>query len=235
MLPHHHRLAAERTGLLHDICESPFDDAPRLIYADWLEDNNSPRQAEFIRAQCELAVAFPGLPPYPHHVPRDFSNAYPAEVVRLFGQEALAYRVDFIEKCVPKRLEYLFFYSDEPYNCHWARGFPVPRVMDARMFVKHAQALFKSCPLTGVTVDEPPDRDKNDGYCWHNGRNYLGALPNSLWNVVAELFPDGLENDRVYFSSFKEAWHALQQAGLCFGRRKAGLSWPLVGFAPTLP
>jgi uncharacterized protein (TIGR02996 family) len=41
-----------------DIDGRPADDAPRLIYADWLEDTGRPAavaRAEFIRLQCRLA------------------------------------------------------------------------------------------------------------------------------------------------------------------------------------
>jgi uncharacterized protein (TIGR02996 family) len=41
-------------GLLHAIAESPEDDAPRLVYADWLEERGDPRH-ELIRVQLELA------------------------------------------------------------------------------------------------------------------------------------------------------------------------------------
>jgi uncharacterized protein (TIGR02996 family) len=41
-------------AFLHDIREHPEDDAPRLIYADWLMEQGNPR-GEFIRVQCELA------------------------------------------------------------------------------------------------------------------------------------------------------------------------------------
>ena len=30
------------------------DDAPRLIFSDWLEENGEPESAEFIRTQCAL-------------------------------------------------------------------------------------------------------------------------------------------------------------------------------------
>jgi uncharacterized protein (TIGR02996 family) len=36
------------------ISESLYDDTPRMIYADWLEDHGEPERAEFIRVQCEL-------------------------------------------------------------------------------------------------------------------------------------------------------------------------------------
>ena len=34
---------------------TPDDDAPRLVFSDWLEDNRQLERAEFIRVQCALA------------------------------------------------------------------------------------------------------------------------------------------------------------------------------------
>lgn len=42
-------------GFLADIIDHPDDDVPRLIYADWLEEQGEEVRAEFIRVQCELA------------------------------------------------------------------------------------------------------------------------------------------------------------------------------------
>src|SRR4051794_30439631 len=42
-------------AFLCDIIEHPEDDAPRLVYADWLDDHGQPERAEFIRLQCRLA------------------------------------------------------------------------------------------------------------------------------------------------------------------------------------
>ncbi len=41
-------------AFLSAIREAPADDAPRLIYADWLEEHGQADRAEFIRAQCLL-------------------------------------------------------------------------------------------------------------------------------------------------------------------------------------
>jgi len=41
-------------ALLAAIRVAPDDDAPRLVYADWLEEHGQPERAEFIRVQCEL-------------------------------------------------------------------------------------------------------------------------------------------------------------------------------------
>jgi uncharacterized protein (TIGR02996 family) len=48
-----------RDSFLRTIRERPEDDGPRLVYADWLEEQGDPR-GEFIRIQCELAR----LPPW---------------------------------------------------------------------------------------------------------------------------------------------------------------------------
>jgi uncharacterized protein (TIGR02996 family) len=42
-------------ALLRSVLAAPDDDAPRLIYADWLDEHGDPARAEFIRAQVELA------------------------------------------------------------------------------------------------------------------------------------------------------------------------------------
>ncbi|HEY1068810.1 MAG TPA: TIGR02996 domain-containing protein [Pirellulales bacterium] len=54
------RGAAERSFLAH-IATHLDDDAPRLIYADWLDEQRDPR-GEFIRVQCERAKLPPGDP-----------------------------------------------------------------------------------------------------------------------------------------------------------------------------
>jgi uncharacterized protein (TIGR02996 family) len=43
-------------AFLQSIIESADDDTPRLTYADWLEENDDPARAEFIRVQCRLAA-----------------------------------------------------------------------------------------------------------------------------------------------------------------------------------
>jgi uncharacterized protein (TIGR02996 family) len=52
-------------ALLAAVLAAPDDDAPRLIYADWLDEHGQAERAEFIRVQCELArVECPGCRPF---------------------------------------------------------------------------------------------------------------------------------------------------------------------------
>ncbi len=46
-------------GFLAAILANPADDTPRLILADWLEENGQESRAEFIRVQIELASVIP--------------------------------------------------------------------------------------------------------------------------------------------------------------------------------
>ncbi|HZY86359.1 MAG TPA: TIGR02996 domain-containing protein [Gemmataceae bacterium] len=46
---------SEQEAFLADVIEHPDDDAPRLVYADWLDDHGDADRAEFIRLQCEVA------------------------------------------------------------------------------------------------------------------------------------------------------------------------------------
>src|SRR5262245_44023129 len=43
-------------GFLAEIRDNPGDDLPRLVYADWPEDNGESDRAEFIRTQIQLAA-----------------------------------------------------------------------------------------------------------------------------------------------------------------------------------
>src|SRR5262249_34394250 len=65
---------------LSDILAHPEDDAPRLVYADWLEENGQPERAEFIRLQIDLASL-------PEHDPRR-PELRARERALLPGQEA---------------------------------------------------------------------------------------------------------------------------------------------------
>ena len=48
-------MPSPQAGFLRDILEHPEDDAPRLVYADWLDEHGDADRAEFIRVGCERA------------------------------------------------------------------------------------------------------------------------------------------------------------------------------------
>lgn len=55
-------MASTREAFLSDICATPEDDIPRLIFADWLDDNGEEERAHYIREQvagrvCKVTTA----------------------------------------------------------------------------------------------------------------------------------------------------------------------------------
>jgi uncharacterized protein (TIGR02996 family) len=58
-------------AFLQAICEAPEDDTPRLVYADWLEENGQPERAQFIRVQCERERLPPDDPAVPALLARE--------------------------------------------------------------------------------------------------------------------------------------------------------------------
>ena len=45
----------DESALLAAVCAAPDDDLPRLVYADWCDENGRPERGELIRSQIELA------------------------------------------------------------------------------------------------------------------------------------------------------------------------------------
>jgi len=44
----------DQDALVEAILGAPTDDAPRLVYADWLDEHGESEHAEFIRLQCRI-------------------------------------------------------------------------------------------------------------------------------------------------------------------------------------
>src|SRR5262245_18411545 len=97
-------------GFLRDIIEHPDDDAPRLIYADWLDDQGEPERAEFIRVQCRLA-RLPAADPEAAELERraeGLAGGGPAWLGPLHGVvEEYEYRRGFIEQVSMPALRFL--------------------------------------------------------------------------------------------------------------------------------
>ena len=56
---------SDRPALIEAIRANPEEDTPRLVLADWYEENGDAARAEFIRVQCELARLDPSSDRYP--------------------------------------------------------------------------------------------------------------------------------------------------------------------------
>ncbi len=110
-------------GFWKPIRDDPEADAPRLIFADWLDDLGDAHRAEFIRVQVALAK----LPPHDRHR-HDLANTERSLLSR-FG-EAWARP-----------------YSGLATGPVFRRGFIEEAKVTARQFLAQAPALFQAGPL----------------------------------------------------------------------------------------
>jgi len=112
---------------LERICASPDDDAPRLIYADWLDERSDAR-GEFIRLQIALA-----------RLPADDPRR--TELVNRESTLLTRYRTKWSEP-----LRGMTGSSD------FVRGFIETAVVDARTFLRRGDDLFRLTPLRHVRL-----------------------------------------------------------------------------------
>src|SRR5262249_48998724 len=121
----------ERKAFLQAILDAPEDDAPRLIYADWLEEHGDAEQAEFIRLQLQLdrpAETEPG------------------------GHDQQGRREDLLHQ---QRATWRAGLPETPGICWQAfrRGFPeAVEVEGVEPFLRHARRLFAAAPVRHVAI-----------------------------------------------------------------------------------
>ena len=140
---------------LQDILARPEDDAPRLVYADWLDDHGDETRAEFIRLQIELAnlepwgARRPGLEQRQKRLLKLHSRQWGEGMVRkVYGSE---FRRGFVERVeLPPNV--FLANADELF-----RRFPLRRLRLGSSFGDPAvRALAASPHLARLTELEVP-------------------------------------------------------------------------------
>jgi uncharacterized protein (TIGR02996 family) len=135
--------AAERAALLAAVTAAPDEDAPRLVFADWLDENGEPDRAEFIRVGVERKQLDRYDPRYAQLRNREVElvKAHEKEWVKADGVTGHRFR-------------------------EFNRGFVERLTFDGcAAFLKEAPAVFERVPLRGAEVldDAPaPGDDFND-------------------------------------------------------------------------
>jgi uncharacterized protein (TIGR02996 family) len=114
--------------LLRAIAADLYDDAPRLVYADWLEERGETARAELIRVQCELE-------PHRHRYELD-------HVAALHARERELLREQHEEHELPEELRAWELGA----KLSWARGFADTASMTARAFLGRGSRLRELHP-----------------------------------------------------------------------------------------
>src|SRR5947209_13122243 len=123
-------------AFLQAIIESPDDDTPRLVYADWLDEHGQPERAEFIRVQCELAS-----------MPEDDGLRPPTRRVELEARERELLKKHGEQWVGPLRRWVNAW--------EFRRGFIEAVTAQLDLFLIHAEDLFRAAPLRHVSYRPP--------------------------------------------------------------------------------
>jgi uncharacterized protein (TIGR02996 family) len=118
-------------AFLADIIAHPDDDAPRLVYADWLEDHGEPARAEFIRVQIEMER--PDIDPRRLAILQNRERA-------LERRHGKAWRA-FMPRWARKSSEF-------------RRGFVTVLYGTARLFLRDGPRLLEQAPITELGLGD---------------------------------------------------------------------------------
>jgi uncharacterized protein (TIGR02996 family) len=214
-----------RGAFLRDIVEHPDDDAPRLIYADWLEERGEAERASFIRAK------YP-----PDLVGRD------QEVIRwyryakdiLSGVALKSWQVWPISYPGPENKGAsfpaaeggcAFRCSRPPFVVALRHGFVCAVATYSRQFFKVAARLFASQPVESVVLlDAWPEVDRGTRLWICQPKGWLVAcsfLPDSLFSLLpGDVLPARGWPNRPHktYRNREAAYEALSDACVRYGR-----------------
>jgi uncharacterized protein (TIGR02996 family) len=163
---------SERDDFLRAILANPADDAPRLVYADWLDDQGESARAEFIRVQVAMArlpepelKCIGPLVRVNHwervggHCAHCAKLPGPCEYHRLEDREAELFDPDWFDP-EGKTFNQVALDVDD-YVPHRAYGKPVRGFVgyvrcEAAFWLAHADAITAEHPVTTVRLTTQP-------------------------------------------------------------------------------
>lgn len=224
---------SDHDALLRAILEFPAEDTPRLMYADWCDENNDPDRAAFIRAQIELAR----LPVC------DVEGGIHCDTCSLPTG-----RYRYTKRCRGEvcKLRVKEYYSSRQHIVwdwtngiprgtyeRWGRGFVFDVQLSADEFAPHAGKILSAHPVTRVRLR---DRVPIDGSAWSRGHAVVRprggfARPRRLTTeqieqaAIPSVIFDHLPGVDQYMNwrDFEDPLGALCIACVSYGRYRAGL------------
>jgi uncharacterized protein (TIGR02996 family) len=151
---------SDRAALLAAICANPDEDTPRLVYADWLEENGQAKRAAVIRKQIEdhrLTIADTAL----NAAEQFLSYQYLDAVERVKWGQVDA---ELGARMVARKDNKPFDYSPKTEGLPSLRGvsfenhsrgfFDFAAVTNADQFLAHVDAIFAAAPITAVSFQD---------------------------------------------------------------------------------
>src|SRR5262249_1094923 len=124
------RVMPKEKAFLSAILADPATDAPRLVFADWLEEHGRSERAEFIRVQCRLAA----LPECDQERKELETRSW-----ELLG----SHEEDWVGPLHG-------LHKQKWWRFH--RGFIESISLPARVFLAHAKAIFQAAPVSQASL-----------------------------------------------------------------------------------
>ena len=228
-----------REALLAAVLADPDDDTVRLAFADFLGENGEEERAEFIRVQVELA-RLPGCghkddaqwctrcsEDSPHITlrcrERDLWNAIPSKTQTngylwtqpcgdLFGEHL---------QSVNDPTAIGIFSESVLWSCR--RGFVHAITCTHDDFLRHAEAVFRAHPVTGVTLtDAEPAEQGNGNWVWREWYEDTRDADELHEDLFTAMCGDSALSP-WYFHSREDAISALVRGCVSLGRKRAGV------------
>lgn len=197
----------ENLALLRGVLEQPFEDGPRLVYADWFEENNQEKRAAFIRWGFQKNCGhFPGF-------------AYRRWGFPWWEGKSHWSRVWRQSPCVNLGLSRPATEPRPAQHCYVAMGWVAGIYLPLDVFMQKAKGIFASQPVVFTNLfGREPFGDNAVGFQWFHQpiRPFQGAAH----NLPAPLI-DILAGRR--FPTRQEAIDHLGWAATTYGRRLHGL------------
>lgn len=220
----------DRETFVRAICESPFDSAPRLIFADWLDERGEVELANYIR------------------IP--FGNVPWSTVQRTTRELRLRLILGTIRDLVPKTYYLTFAENKELAETDFvtlqAGKIWISQAKTIKIVVRHGfiteigcwdswfrrrgAGLFHRHPIVAVQLFGPvtgsyPRPTQGTYVTWSDNPRNFNCVPNR--DIFKQLrgIPIGKRNgDRhMLYEDAKAAWLDLSRACVAWGRQKAGL------------
>jgi len=209
----------EDRALIRTVLAAPADDAPRLVYSDWLEERGRGDDAEFIRTQVELAR-------------RGFGGAFaldaagrtrhvPPDVERLTVRQLELWFAGHGKPDLPGELANwpMTVHPTPGQNMLIRRGFVERLTTFSDIFLEIAGDLFARQPVTHVRlVDLFPLQD-GDEHRWGATPTYQAGRSHVLPPELLGFAPQ----DGTTFPTADAAEAALSWTCVRYGRAAAGL------------
>jgi uncharacterized protein (TIGR02996 family) len=121
-------------AFLADIIANPGEDAPRLIYADWLDEHGEPDRAEFIRRQCQLA----------------WLDAADVRYAAVRARAGDLFRGAWDAEVTPRHWPGSFAWPASVYR----RGFIAEMLLPCADWLRHGPSLVRAAPLDTVRLSD---------------------------------------------------------------------------------